>query len=76
MNAGRREKENASPFLSLKNRRDVKKQNSGHVVSECPLAREHILQGVERLDGDAPPDVLKTSTARHPIELIAYAYRL
>ena len=56
--------------------RDVKKQNSGHVVSECPLAREHILQGVERLDGDAPPDVLKTSTARHPIELIACAYGL
>ncbi|MBT3307209.1 MAG: glycerol-3-phosphate dehydrogenase, partial [Alphaproteobacteria bacterium] len=26
--------------------RDVKKQNPGHLVSECPLARDHILQGV------------------------------
>ncbi len=60
--------------------RQVKKQNPGHVVSECPLAREHILQGVERLPGDAspgaPPDGLKTSTAQHPIELIARAYGL
>ncbi|MDA1088788.1 MAG: heterodisulfide reductase-related iron-sulfur binding cluster [Proteobacteria bacterium] len=52
--------------------RDVKKQNPGHVVSECPLARDHILQGVDRLDGDA----LQTSSATHPIELIARAYGL
>ena len=56
--------------------REVKKQNPGHVVSECPLAREHILQGVERLGGDALLDALKTSTAQHPIELIARAYGL
>jgi len=52
--------------------RDVKKKNPGHVVSECPLARDHILQGAERLDGDA----LEISTAKHPIELIARAYGL
>jgi glycerol-3-phosphate dehydrogenase subunit C len=52
--------------------RAVKKQNPGHVVSECPLARDHILQGVERLDGD----VSKITDARHPIELIARAYGL
>ena len=52
--------------------RDVKKQNPGHVVSECPLARDHILQGVEKLDGD----VTGTSDARHPVELIARAYGL
>ena len=50
--------------------RDVKKQNPGHVVSECPLARDHILQGVERLDGDAS----ELSAATHPIELISRAY--
>lgn len=52
--------------------RDVKKQGPGHVVSECPLARDHILQGVDRLDGEK----LEPSTARHPIELIARAYGL
>lgn len=52
--------------------RDVKKQTPVHLVSECPLARDHILQGVEKLDGD----VSGTSDARHPIELIAHAYGL
>ncbi|NQU60084.1 MAG: glycerol-3-phosphate dehydrogenase [Rhodospirillales bacterium] len=52
--------------------RDVKKQNPGHVVSECPLARDHILQGAGRLDGEA----LNPSSAQHPIELIARAYGL
>jgi glycerol-3-phosphate dehydrogenase subunit C len=49
----------------------VKKQNPGHVVSECPLARDHIMQGVERLG-----DELTTSAHQHPIELIAHAYGL
>ncbi len=56
--------------------RDVKKQSLGHVVSECPLARDHILQGVERLGGNAPPEVFEPSAANHPIELIARAYGL
>ncbi|HJO75827.1 MAG TPA: heterodisulfide reductase-related iron-sulfur binding cluster [Rhodospirillales bacterium] len=56
--------------------RNVKKQNPGHVVSECPLARDHILQGVERLDGDTASDVSGPSSATHPIELIARAYGL
>ena len=51
---------------------EVQKQNPGHVVSECPLARDHIVQGVERLDGNA----LTISAARHPIELIARSYGL
>jgi glycerol-3-phosphate dehydrogenase subunit C len=54
--------------------RDVAKQSSGHVVSECPLARDHILQGVGRLDGDSAP--MNISAAQHPIELIARAYGL
>jgi glycerol-3-phosphate dehydrogenase subunit C len=56
--------------------REVKKQNPAHLVSECPLARDHILQGVERLDGDTPSDVSGPSIAKHPIELIARAYGL
>ena len=54
--------------------RDVAKRNPGHMVSECPLARDHILQGVERLDTDSSP--ANVSAAQHPIELIAKAYGL
>jgi len=44
-----------------------------HLVSECPLAREHILQGMEGLaDGKAP----EVSSAQHPIQLMAKAYGL
>lgn len=45
-----------------------------NVVSECPLAALHILQGMERLakgDNAKIPD-----TAPHPIELMARAYGL
>ena len=50
--------------------RKVAEQASGHVVSECPLARDHLLQGADRL-AEAP---LKTSTYQHPIELLARSY--
>ncbi len=40
-----------------------------YVASECPLAGEHIIQGIERLADDAPaPDA-----SLHPIEIIARA---
>ena len=44
-----------------------------HVASECPLAAEHIHQGMARRaeDGGAVPD-----RASHPIELFAAAYGL
>ena len=53
--------------------RQAAKSGKKHVASECPLAGMHILQGMERLDGDAGsiPD-----RAPHPIELIAQAYGL
>ncbi|MBM3531642.1 MAG: glycerol-3-phosphate dehydrogenase [Alphaproteobacteria bacterium] len=40
-----------------------------HVASECPLAGQHILQGMERLEGIEPP-----AEALHPIQLLARAY--
>lgn len=52
--------------------RQVAKDNTPYIVSECPLAREHILQGVEKLDGD----ISQTKDVQHPIELIALAYNL
>jgi glycerol-3-phosphate dehydrogenase subunit C len=33
--------------------RNMKKGGVSHVVSECPLAGDHILQGMEKLDGEA-----------------------
>ncbi len=46
------------------------KSGKAWVVSECPLAADHLRQGMERLSGAAP----EIETARHPIELMALAY--
>jgi glycerol-3-phosphate dehydrogenase subunit C len=52
--------------------RQAAKNATMFVSSECPLAGAHIVQGMERLEGDAP----KIETAPHPIELFAQAYGL
>ena len=44
--------------------------NSKYVLSECPLARDHIVQGIEKLD--KPVD--KIDTMQHPVELFARAF--
>jgi len=41
-----------------------------YLVSECPLARDHIVQGMARIDGAAPD----LAAVHHPIELLARAY--
>lgn len=43
---------------------------SKFVVSECPLARDHIVQGIEKLG--KPTDGI--AAVQHPIELVALAY--
>lgn len=43
-----------------------------YIASECPLAAEHLMQGIEKQD----PDAVITRTALHPIELLAKAYGL
>jgi len=50
--------------------RQAKDSGKRFVASECPLAGEHILQGIER-QGGTPP-----ASAPHPIELFAQAYGL
>jgi glycerol-3-phosphate dehydrogenase subunit C len=42
-----------------------------YVASECPLAADHILQGMERLDAAKTP-----ARSWHPIEIFAKAYGL
>lgn len=53
--------------------RDVAKADNAYVVSECPLARDQIIQGLERKDKtiEGPGKAL-----RHPIQLLARAYGL
>ncbi len=50
--------------------REAARNRSTYVVSECPLAREHIVQGMEAADAAAPP----VRDFRHPIQLLARAY--
>ncbi len=53
--------------------RDAAKQDSAYVVSECPLARDHIIQGLARKDKtiEGPGKAL-----RHPVQVLARAYGL
>jgi len=44
-----------------------------YLSSECPLAGQHLRQGLERLDMEGKPEVVETP---HPIELFARAYGL
>jgi glycerol-3-phosphate dehydrogenase subunit C len=45
------------------------KQAKAYVSSECPLAADHIVQGMERIDKDKAP-----ARSWHPMELMALAY--
>ena len=51
--------------------RDAASQDSAYVVSECPLARDHVVQGIEAL-GHSTAAI---QPAQHPIQLLAEAYR-
>lgn len=51
--------------------RNVAKSEAKTVVSDCPLAVKHIVQGVEYLDSSA-----KLPEAAHPVEVFARAYGL
>ncbi len=52
--------------------RKISENDAKYIVSECPLACEHIIQGVERLDMLNKSDNLRR--AQHPIEIVADAY--
>jgi glycerol-3-phosphate dehydrogenase subunit C len=61
--------------VALKVGRPVAREARSHgtrlVVSECPLAREHVVQGMERLtEGNGPA----LETVAHPIQVLARAY--
>jgi len=50
--------------------RQAAEADKAYVASECPLAGVHILQGMERLNGD----ISRLPRAPHPIEVFARAY--
>ena len=55
--------------------RQVTSQARGHLVSDCPLAAKHLLQGAR--DIAAKDDkTLAIKDAEHPIEIVARAYGL
>jgi glycerol-3-phosphate dehydrogenase subunit C len=52
--------------------RTAAKNGKTYLASECPLAGEHIVQGLQRLD-EAKPNI---EHSLHPVELLAKAYGL
>jgi glycerol-3-phosphate dehydrogenase subunit C len=55
--------------------RTAAQQSRGHIVSDCPLAAQHIVQNVTRMaekDGTQPP----AREPEHPIQIMARAYGL
>jgi glycerol-3-phosphate dehydrogenase subunit C len=53
--------------------RQALQSGKAHIASECPLAADHIVQGMERLASDGAPH---PHEPQHPIQLFAKAYGL
>ena len=51
--------------------RQAAKPDTAYLASECPLAGDHLVQGIERLEAEDKPKIEQSS---HPIELLAKAY--
>ena len=51
--------------------KEAAKAGHGLLASECPLAGQHILQGLERVEGATVP-----AESLHPIQILARAYGL
>jgi glycerol-3-phosphate dehydrogenase subunit C len=55
--------------------RALAKQDRRHVVSDCPLAAKHIVQGA-REQADKDGRTLAAQAPEHPVEIMARAYGL
>ncbi len=55
--------------------RAVANQARGHVVSDCPLAAKHIMQGAREM-AEKEGKTLKAAKPEHPIEILAASYGL
>jgi len=61
--------------------RQAAKTNNNMLVSECPLAAKHIVQGIEKLNENAPENADESPNenlpqAAHPVVIFARAYGL
>ncbi|MBT3916627.1 MAG: glycerol-3-phosphate dehydrogenase [Rhodospirillaceae bacterium] len=54
--------------------RKALESDAKYVVSECPLARDHMMQGIEKLDEQNARDNIQA--VQHPIQILAQAYGL
>jgi glycerol-3-phosphate dehydrogenase subunit C len=54
--------------------RKALESEAAYVVSECPLAREHMMQGIEKLDDENKASAIEA--VQHPIQILAKAYGL
>jgi glycerol-3-phosphate dehydrogenase subunit C len=63
-------KKNGQPVF-----RKAAEQAFGHIVSDCPLAAVHILNGAREVAAKQGKE-LPAKTSKHPIEIFALAYRL
>jgi glycerol-3-phosphate dehydrogenase subunit C len=54
--------------------RKALESKAAYVVSECPLAREHMMQGIEKLDDENKAGAIQA--VQHPIQILAKAYGL
>ena len=52
--------------------RKALESDAKYIVSECPLAREHIIQGMEELANSPKKDTI--TVAQHPIQILAQSY--
>ena len=50
----------------------ITETQTSNVVSECPLARDHIIQGLEATSDDDSDKIVNDIS--HPIELLAKSY--
>ncbi len=55
--------------------RQIVAQARGHVVSDCPLAAKHILQGAREI-AETNGQALPARAPEHPIEILARSYGL
>jgi glycerol-3-phosphate dehydrogenase subunit C len=55
--------------------RQIVTQARGYIVSDCPLAAKHILQGAREM-AEKDGQILPARVAEHPIEIFARSYGL
>lgn len=56
----------------------IDEPSTHYVASDCPLAMDHIVQGVHEVakEKDKLKDLSSSPVAKHPVELVAMAYKI